>query len=159
MLDTLNCDRFADLAPPQVFAQLLEEGVYLCSVSTMYRLLRASDQIRERRRLARHPEYRKPELLATAPRQVFTWDITKVRGPQTGIWFSLLVMIDIFSRYVVGWMLVRRSNAQIAKEFIAAVLQREAIAPAQAVVHADRGTEMTAQPVCALPDASGRAFS
>ena len=84
MLAVLNSERFADLAPPQVFAQLLDEGVYLCSTSTMYRLLRANAQVRERRRLARHPDYHKPELVATAPRQVFTWDITKVRGPAPG---------------------------------------------------------------------------
>jgi len=102
-------------------------------VSTMYRILRANGEVRERRHLARHPEYRKPELLATGPRQVFSWDITKIRGPQKGVWFSLLVMIDIFSRYVVGWMLVRRSNAAVAEHFIAQVLKREKIAPGQAV--------------------------
>jgi len=159
VLDALNSDRFADLAPPQVFTQLLDEGVYLCSVSTMYRLLRVNAQVRERRQLARHPEYPKPELVATGPRQVFTWDITKVRGPQKGIWFSLLVMIDMFSRYVVGWMLVGSANAEIAKHFIGSVLQREGVEPGQAVVHADRGTEMTAQPVCTLLDTLGVARS
>jgi len=155
VLETLDSERFADLAPPQVHAQLLDEGVYLCSVSTMYRILRANGEICERRRLARHPEYRKPELLATEPRQVFSWDITKIRGPQKGVWFSLLVMIDIFSRYVTGWMLVRRSNAAVAEHFIAQVLKGEQIAPGQVVVHADRGPEMTAQPVCVLLDKLG----
>lgn len=155
LLETLDSERFVDLAPAQVHAQLLDESIYLGSVSTMYRLLRVSGEVRERRRLAQHPEYRKPELLATAPRQVFSWDITKVRGPQKGVWFSLLVMLDIFSRYVVGWMLVRRSNAAVAEHFIAQVLQRENIAPGQAVVHADRGSEMTAQPVCVLLDKLG----
>jgi len=155
ILETLDSKRFADLAAPQVHAQLLDDGVYRCSVSTMYRILRANGEVRERRRLARHPEYRKPELLAIGPRQVFSWDITKLRGPQKGVWFSLLVMIDIFSRYVVGWMLVRRSNAAVAEYFIAQVLKRENIAPGQAVVHADRGTEMTAQPVCVLLDKLG----
>jgi putative transposase len=159
VLAVLNSERFADLAAPQVFAQLLDEGVYLCSTSTMYRLLRANAQVRERRRLARHPDYHKPELVATAPRQVFTWDITKVRGPEKGIWFSLLVMMDIFSRYVVGWALVASANAEIAKTFIAAVLRREGVAPGQAVVHADRGTEMTAAPVCMLLDKLGVARS
>ena len=102
ILETLDSERFADLAPAQVYAQLLDEGRYLCSVSTMYRLLRASGEVRERRRLARQPEYRKPELLATKPREVLSWDITKVRGPHKGIWFSLLVMIDVFSRYGVS---------------------------------------------------------
>ena len=153
VIDALNSDRFADLAPPQVFTQLLDEGVYLCSVSTMYRLLRANAQVRERRQIARHPEYPKPEFVATRPRQVFTWDITKVHGPQKGIWFSLLVMIDMFSRYVVGWMLVRSANAEIAKHFIGSILRREGVEPGQTVVHADRGTEMTAQPVCTrLPE-------
>lgn len=159
ILETLDSERFADLAPAQVYAQLLDEGRYLCSVSTMYRLLRANGEVRERRRLARHPEYHKPELLATGPREVFSWDITKVRGPHNGIWFSLLVMIDVFSRYVVGWMLVRRSNAEVAKHFIGATLARENIAPGQAVVHADRGAEMTAQPLCVLLDSLGVAQS
>jgi putative transposase len=159
VLDVLNSERFADLAAPQVFAQLLDEGVYLCSLSTMYRLLRANDQVRERRRTARHPEYRVPELVATAPRQVLTWDITKVRGPEKGVWYSLFVMIDIFSRYVVGWMLVANANAEIAKTFIASVLRREGIKPGQTVVHADRGTEMTAYPVCMLLDKLGVARS
>jgi len=152
VLETLNSDRFADLAPPQIFAQLLDQGVYLCSISTMYRILRANAQVLERRRIARHPEYQKPELLATAPRQVLSWDITKLRGPEKGVWYSLLVMIDIFSRYVVGWMLVRRANADIAKQFIGDVIARERIGPGEAVIHADRESEMTAQPVCALLD-------
>ncbi len=155
ILETLDSERFADLSPPQVHAQLLDDGVYLCSVSTMYRILRANGEVRERRRLARHPEYRKPELLATGPRQVFSWDITKIRGPQKGVWFSLLVMIDIFSRYIVGWMLVRRTDAAVAEHFIAQALKRENIAPGRAVVHADRGPEMTAQPVCVLLDKLG----
>ena len=155
VLDTLNSDRFADLAAAQVFAQLLDEGTYLCSPSTMYRLLRVNAQVHERRRVARHPEYHKPELLATRPREVFSWDITKLRGPEPGIWYSLLVMIDIFSRYVVGWKLVRSANGEIATEFIRSILERENIAPAQAVVHADRGTEMTAKPVCDLLDSLG----
>jgi putative transposase len=155
VLALLNSERFCDLAAPQVFTQLLDDGIYLCSVSTMYRLLRLNAQVRERRRLARHPEYIKPELVATAPRQVLTWDITKVRGPEKGVWFSLLVMIDIFSRYVVGWTLVASANAEIAKNFINAILKREGITAGQAVVHADRGTEMTSQPVCMLLDALG----
>lgn len=155
VLAVLHGDRFADRAPAVVVATLLDEGIYLCSVSTMYRLLRANEEVRERRRIARHPEYQKPELVATAPRQIFTWDITKLRGPHKGEWFSLLVMLDIFSRFVVGWMLVRRANSDLAKHFIAQTLLREGIEPGQAIVHADRGTEMTAQPVCALLDRLG----
>jgi putative transposase len=155
VLAALHSERFADLAPAAIHAILLEDGIYLCSVSTMYRLLRANQEVRERRRLARHPEYHKPELLATAPRQVFSWDITKLRGPHTGEWFNLLVMIDIFSRFIVGWMLVRRANANIAEQFIAQTMEREGVEPGQATIHADRGTEMTAQPVCVLLDNLG----
>ncbi len=158
ILDALDSERFADLAPPQVHAQLLDEGVYLCSVSTMYRILRTNGEVCKRRRLARHLEYRKPELLATGPRQVFSWDIIKIREPQKGVWFSLLVMIDIFSRYVVDWMLVRRSYAAVAEHFIAQVLTRENVAPSRAVVHADRGTEMTAQPLCPAREARRRSL-
>lgn len=155
VLAALHSERFADHAPGAIHAVLLDEGVYLCSVSTMYRLLRSNDEVRERRRIARHPEYQKPELLATGPRQIFSWDITKVRGPHKGEWFALLVMLDIFSRFVVGWMLVRRANAELAEHFIAQTLERQGIEPGQAVVHADRGAEMTAQPVCTLLDKLG----
>jgi putative transposase len=155
VLAVLHSKRFVDRAPATIHATLLDEGIYLCSVSTMYRLLRVNAEVRERRRIARHPEYHKPELMATGPREIFSWDITKLRGPHPGEWFSLLVMLDIFSRFVVGWMLVRRANAQLAREFIAQTLEREGIEPGQAVVHADRGAEMTAQPVCALMDRLG----
>jgi putative transposase len=159
VLAVMHNERFADRAPATIHATLLDEGIYLCSVSTLYRLLRANAEVRERRRIARHPEYRKPELVATAPRQVLSWDITKLRGPHKGEWFSLLVMLDIFSRFVVGWMLVRRANAELAKHFIAQTLEREGIEPGQAIVHADRGAEMTAQPVCIMLDRLGVARS
>src|SRR5580658_57848 len=155
ILDVLHSDRFADLAIPQIHAQLLDEGRYLCSISTMYRLLRANAEVKERRLLARHPVYAKPELLATGPRQVFSWDITKIRGPHAGVWFSLLVMLDIFSRLVVGWQVVRRSNAAIAENFIRGALRSEHIEPGEAALHSDRGTEMTAQLVCDLLDSLG----
>jgi putative transposase len=155
ILVVLHSERFADKAPATVYAILLDEGIYLCSVSTMYRLLRANDEVRERRRIARHPEYRKPELVATGPRHVLSWDITKLRGPHKGEWFALLVMLDIFSRFVVGWMLVRRANAEVAQHFIRQALEREGIEPGQAVLHADGGPEMTAQPVCMLLDSLG----
>jgi putative transposase len=155
LLDELHSDRFVDLAVPQIQAQLLDEGRYLGSMSTMYRLLRANAEVKERRAIARHPEYTKPELLATGPRQVLSWDITKLRGPYKGVWFSLLVMIDIFSRLVVGWQVVRRSNAAIAENFIRVTLEREGIEPGEAALHNDRGTEMTSQLVCDLLDALG----
>ena len=155
ILAELHSDRFVDLAVPQVYAQLLDEGRYLCSVSTMYRILRANAEVKERRAIARHSVFEKPELLATGPRQVLSWDITKIRGPYKGVWFSLLVMIDIFSRLVIGWQVVRRSNAAIAENFIRIALQSEGIEPGEAAVHSDRGTEMTAQLVCNLLDALG----
>ena len=153
VLALLHSERFADLAVPQVFTQLLDEGRYLCSESTMYRLLRANAEVQERRCLARHPEYHKPELVATGPRQVLSWDITKIRGPQKGIWYSLLVMIDIFSRFVVGWCLVRRSNAKVAEHFVSEIVEREQLEPGQVTIHNDRGTEMTADTSCAYLDA------
>jgi putative transposase len=155
ILDMLHSERFLDLAVPQIHAQLLDEGQFFCSVSTMYRLLRANAEVKERRSIARHPEYKKPELLATGPRQVLSWDITKIRGPHKGVWFSLLVMIDIFSRLCVGWQVVRRSDAAIAENFIRVTLRAEGIEPGDAAVHSDRGPEMTAQLVCDLLDALG----
>jgi putative transposase len=154
-LEVLHRDRFVDLSVPQVHAQLLDESRYLCSPSTMYRILRASGETTERRRVARHPQYRKPELLATGPRQVFSWDITKVRGPYKGIWFALLVMLDIFSRFVVGWRLVRRADGAVAEHFIRETLRAEGIEPGQVAVHSDRGPEMTAQSVVELLDSLG----
>lgn len=159
ILEVLRSDRFADIAVPQVYTQLLDEGSHLCSQSTMYRLLRANAEVHERRAIARHPEYTKPELLATAPRQVLSWDITKVRGPQKGIWYSLLVMIDLFSRFVVGWCLVRRSNAKVAEHFVSEIAEREKLEPGQVIVHNDRGTEMTSATFCAQLDALGIARS
>jgi len=155
ILALLGSEEYVDLSVPQVYTKLLDAGVYWCSMSTMYRLLRAEAAVRERRRIAQHPTYVKPELLATAPRQLFSWDITKIRGLQKGVWFSLLVMIDVFSRFVVGWQLVRRADGQIATDFIRGVLDREGIEPGQAVVHSDRGPEMTAQTLCTLLDNLG----
>jgi putative transposase len=109
VLEVLNSDRFVDLAPLQIYAQLLDEGLYLCSVSTMYRVLRENTQVAERRRLARHPARACPELVATAPRQVYSWDITKLAGPVKGTYFDAYVMIDIYSRYVVGVQVCRRT--------------------------------------------------
>jgi len=149
-LVVLHSPRFVDRSPAQIVAILLDEGRYICSESTMYRLLRELGEVRERRRQAQHPEYHKPELLATAPNQCWSWDITKLRGPNRGEWFALLVMLDIFSRMVVGWMLVRRANATIAEGFIERTIAAHEIVPGTLTIHADRGTEMTAQPVCEL---------
>ncbi|MHB8461015.1 MAG: IS3 family transposase [Vulcanimicrobiaceae bacterium] len=149
-LALLHGDRFVDRSPAQVVAVLLDEGRYLCSESTLYRLLREHGEVRERRHQTQHPQYRKPELLATGPNQCWSWDITKLRGPYRGQWYALLVMLDIFSRMVVGWTLVRRANAAIAERFIEQTIQDHHIIPGTLTIHADRGSEMTAQPVCDL---------
>ena len=149
-LALLHSDRFADRSPGQVVAVLLDEGRYVCSESTMYRLLREHGELRERRRQRRHPKYRKPELLATGPNQCWSWDITKLRGPNRGECYALLAMLDIFSRMVVGWILVRRANAVIAEAFIEQTIADHEITPGSLAIHADRGVEMTAHPVCEL---------
>jgi putative transposase len=146
----LDSERFCDLAPVQVWASLLDEGTYLCSVPTMYRLLRARAQVRERRRQARHPATVKPELVATAPNQVWSWDITKLRGPYKWSWFYLYVILDVFSRYAVGWAVAARETARLAEDLIAECCAVEGITPGQLTVHADRGTSMTSKTVALL---------
>jgi putative transposase len=148
--DTLNSERFADQAPREVYATLLDEQRYLCSVATMYRILRENQEIRERRNQLRHPAYAKPELLATGPKQVWSWDITKLLGPVTWTYFFLYVLLDIFSRYVVGWLIAERESADLAQVLIADTCQREHIAPDQLTIHADRGGPMTAKPLALL---------
>jgi putative transposase len=155
VLDTLHSARFVDQAPREIYAQLLDEGQYLCSPRTMYRLLEAALEIRERRAQLRHPQYRKPELLATAPNQVWTWDITKLRGPQKWTYFHLYVLVDLFSRCVVGWLLARREDGNLAAELIETTLQREGIVPGQVTIHADRGAAMTSKTVAQLYDDLG----
>lgn len=145
VLAVLDSDRFADKAPRQVYAELLDDGEYVCSVRTMYRILAANQQVRERRHQRRHPAYVKPELVARAPNQVWSWDITKVPGPTRGCYFSLYVALDIFSRYVVGWTIARTENAALARAFLAEAFERHGIQPGQLVCHADRGTPMTAR--------------
>jgi putative transposase len=149
LLAVLHGDRFVDKAPAQVWAVLLDEGVYLASVSTMYRLLRERGQVRERRAQATHPAKKKPELLATGPDQVWTWDITKLAGPVRGVHFDLYVIIDIFSRKVVHFEAHPTETGELAKAFIeTAVAANGGIRPD--AVHADRGTSMTSQSVAAL---------
>ncbi len=143
----LTSDRFVDLAPLQVYAQLLDEGVYLCSVSTMYRVLRDNKQVKERRRLARHPAKACPELVATAPRQVYSWDITKLAGPVKGTYYDAYVMIDIYSRYIVGVHVHAHESGVLAKEMMEQIFNVHGIPQ---VVHADRGTSMTSKTVAAL---------
>jgi putative transposase len=143
--DVLNSERFGDQTPRQVWACLLDEGRYLCSWRTMYRILDTYTEVRERRNQRRHPTYTKPELMATAPNQVWTWDITKLRGPVKGVYYYLYVILDLFSRYVVGWMVAPRETAALAQVLIDTTCQRQGIDPEQLTLHADRGSPMIAK--------------
>jgi len=142
VLDLLHSEQFRDLPPTQVYPMLLDEGRYLCSVRTMYRILAQQNEVRERRPVASHPVYAKPELLATAPNQVWSWDITKLKGPVTWTYFYLYVILDIFSRYVVGWMVAQRESAALAKRLIEDTCRKQAIAQDKLTLHADRGSSM-----------------
>jgi putative transposase len=150
VLAALHEPRFVDRAPAAIYAQLLDENRYLCSVRTMYRLLHAHQEVRERRAQRRHPEYRKPELLATAPNQVWSWDITKLLGPAKWTYLYLYVILDIFSRYVVGWMLAHRESADLAQRLIRETCAKHDVAPDQLTLHADRGPAMGSQTVAQL---------
>uniref|UniRef100_UPI00292EBE18 DDE-type integrase/transposase/recombinase n=1 Tax=Streptomyces sasae TaxID=1266772 RepID=UPI00292EBE18 len=137
VLEMMNSDEYAELPPAQIWARELDAGRYHCSVSTMYRILRERGQSGERRRQATHPAKTVPELIATAPSQVFTWDITKAAGPVKGVWYHAYVIIDIFSRYVVGHTVERAESAVRAEELIRETIARNGIVPE--TVHADRG--------------------
>jgi len=150
ILDVFHSERFMDASVREVHATLLEEGTYLGSVRTMYRVLDAAGEVRERRAQRTHPVYTKPELLATAANQVWSWDITKLRGPAKWQYFSLYVIIDIFSRLVVGWMVAERESAALADRLITETCEKQGIAPGQLTVHADRGTAMTSKVVAQL---------
>lgn len=146
----LNSERFVDQAPRTVYATLLDEGIRLCHWRTMYRLLQADAATQERRAIRRHAVYARPELLATAPRQVWSWDITMLRGPQPGIWYRLYVLLDIFSRMIVGWLLADHEDAALAEQLIADACAREGIGSQQLTIHADRGAPMTSKLVAEL---------
>jgi putative transposase len=150
VLDTLNSERFVDTAPAAVHATLLDEGRYLGSVRTMYRVLAANGGTRERRNQLVHPDYAKPELLAIAPNQVWSWDITKLKGPAKWTCFHLYVILDVFSRLVVGWLIAQRECAELAEQLIADTVARHDIEPGMLTLHADRGTSMRSKPVAAL---------
>lgn len=150
LLDTLNSERFVDAAPAAVHATLLSEGSYLGSVRTMYRLLARTGSSRERRNQLVHPPYTKPELLAIAPNQVWSWDITKLRGPVKWTYFHLYVILDIFSRYVVGWLIAERESSDLAEQLIADTVGRHNVERGMLTLHADRGTSMRSKPVAAL---------
>ena len=147
---TLNSERFADQAPREVYATLLDEGTYLCSPSTMYRVLDEHAEVRERRDQLRHPAYAKPELLATHPKQVWSWDITKLLGPVKWTYYYLYVLLDIFSRYVVGWLIADRESGALAELLITDTCAKQQIARAQLTIHADNGGPMIAKPVALL---------
>jgi len=149
-LEILHDPRFVDRAPAEVYATLLDEGQYLCSERTMYRILAQSHEVRERRDQLRHPCYHKPELLATAPNQVWSWDITKLLGPVKWTYFYLYVILDIFSRYVPGWLLAREENSALAKRLIEQTCQNQGILSGQLIIHSDRGSPMTSKPVALL---------
>lgn len=150
VLDVLHSERFIDQSPAEVQATLLEEQTYLCSTRTMYRILDAAQEVRERRDQARHPVYTKPELVATAPNQIWSWDITKLKGPIPYLYYSLYVILDLFSRYVVGWMVAAEENARLAQRLIEATCLKQGIGPHQLTIHADRGAPMRSKLVADL---------
>jgi putative transposase len=150
VLATLHEPRFVDLAPAQVYATLLDEDRYLCSERTFYRVLAENAEVRERRDQLRHPHYAAPELLATRPNELWSWDITKLLGPAKWTYYYLYVVLDVFSRYTVGWMLAEGESAWLAEKLIAESCERQGITPGQLTVHADRGAAMTSKPVALL---------
>jgi len=150
VLQVLHSERFIDAAPAQVHATLLEEDSYLCSPRTMYRILAESGEVRERRDQLQHPRYARPELVATAPKQVWSWDITKLKGPVKLVYFYLYVILDIFSRYVVGWMIAEAENAGLAEQLIEQSCIKQGITPDQLTLHADRGSPMRSKTVAQL---------
>jgi len=150
VLDLMHSERFMDAAPRAIYATMLDEGSYLCSVSTMYRLLSQEGEIRERRDQLRHPSYHKPELLATGPNEVWSWDITKLKGPAKWVYFYLYVILDIFSRYVVGWMVAQRECGSLASRLIRESYEKQGVDPGKLTIHADRGGSMTSKTVAEL---------
>lgn len=149
-LEVLHSSRFCDVAPAEVVATLLDEGVYLASERTMYRLLEAHGETRERRNQLRHPHYPRPELLATCPNQLWSWDITKLLGPAKWTYYYLYVILDVYSRYVPGWMVAHRETAALARRLIQETVAKQQIPPDTLTVHADRGSSMTSKPVALL---------
>ena len=150
VLDILHSDRFVDKAPHEVYGTLLDEGTYHCSIRTMYRILDDKTEVKERRNQLSHPVYQKPELLATAPNQVWSWDITKLLGPAKWTYFYLYVILDIFSRYVVGWMVAPAESAALAEKLIKETCEKQRIGRDQLTIHADRGSSMKSKQVAFL---------
>ena len=150
IISVLTSERFCDQAPAQIWATLLDEGTYLASVSTMYRELRKRSLVRERRAQARRPAHIKPELVATAPNEVWSWDITKLAGPQKWTWYQLYVILDVYSRYAVNWLVAPRESDRLAEELIADAIYRHEVPDGQLALHADRGSSMTSKTVSQL---------
>jgi putative transposase len=150
VLAALSSSRFCDTSPAQAYYVLLDEGTYIASVSTFYRVLRANNLSRERRRQASHPPRVRPELMAKAPDQVWSWDITKLKGPAKGVWYNLYVVLDIFSRYVVAWCISPVESGDLAKALIEDAVAAHQVPPGQLSVHADNGSAMTSHPVVKL---------
>jgi len=150
VLDVLHSPRFVDKAPAAVYAALLDEGAYHCSIRTMYRILHDHHEVRERRNQLQHPNYKKPELLATGPNQVWSWDITKLLGAAKWTYYYLYVILDIYSRYVVGWMLASRENADLARRLIRDSIARQGVNPGELIIHSDRGPSMKSHTVAQL---------
>jgi putative transposase len=147
---TLNSERFQDSAPRQVYATLLDEGTYLCDWRTMYRVLDSYNEVKERRNQLCHPSYTKPELLAIRPNQLWSWDVTKLKGPVKWTYYYLYTILDVFSRYVTGWLIAERESAALAKQLIAESCAKQHIQPDQLTLHADRGSAMISKSVALL---------
>ncbi len=150
VLAVLRSAEYCDLAVAQVWARELDAGRYFCSISSMYRVLRGVGEVHERRSQATHPARVKPELVASGPNEVWSWDITKLKGPDRGIYYDLYVILDIYSRYVVAWLLAPAESGELAKDLIADAIKRHGVVAGQLTIHADRGTSMTSKPVSAL---------
>jgi len=150
VLDVLHTEPFCDRSPQEVHATLLERGRYLCSPRTMYRILASNHEVRERRDQLRHPHYAKPELMASGPNQVWSWDITKLKGPGKWVYYYLYVILDIFSRYAVGWLLAQHENAGLAQRLIRETCTKQGVEPGQLILHADRGAPMTSKTLSQL---------
>ena len=146
----LNSERFFDQSPREIYATLLDEGVYYCHWRTMYRILAAHAEVKERRQQRRRPQYKKPHLVATAPNQVWSWDITWLRGSQRLNFYYLYVILDIFSRFVVGWMVAEKESGELAKQLVEATYKRQEVDPNQLTLHADRGAPMKSKPIAQL---------
>ena len=150
VIEVLHEQRFADSSVREVYAALLDEGRYLCSIATMYRLLRALGESRERRAQRQHPRYTMPRLVAAAPNQVWSWDITKLGGPAQWLYFSLYVVLDIFSRYVIGWLVAERESHELAGRLLTQSMAKQGVTPGTLTVHSDRGAPMKAKPQAQL---------